>query len=129
MPQRQPQRRASEGSRAARSSQLSSLSWGNIIDGASEDEVAPEDSASNVASSATPSTSDGGPQWGCQPIHTLAGPMLEWSTVAEMPGKAKIRLKKPCLFCGHEYAGVPTTSASTSTRRGSRAMWPPAARS
>lgn len=33
--------------------------------------------------------------------------MLEWSTVAEMPGKAKSHLKKPCLFCGHEYAGGP----------------------
>lgn len=46
--------------------------------------------------------------WGRQPIQDLQGGSdLEWSTVVEACGRAKLVKSKPCLFCGFSYTGGP----------------------
>jgi hypothetical protein len=48
-------------------------------------------------------------KWGEEPIDTLTGTKLEWSTILEAQGRAKMRKAKAkeCVFCGKSYAGGP----------------------
>lgn len=46
-------------------------------------------------------------KWGEEPIDTLTGTKLEWSTILEAQGRAKMRKAKECAFCGKSYAGGP----------------------
>eukprot|EP00967_Tisochrysis_lutea_P023207 scaffold26560_cov36-Tisochrysis_lutea.AAC.1 len=45
--------------------------------------------------------------WGRQPLHELKGSQLEWSTIVEEGGRAKMTKLKQCLFCGFHYTGGP----------------------
>ena len=45
--------------------------------------------------------------WGTEDVDTLEGSALEWSTIEEVAGRAKVVRAKACLLCGHTYSGDP----------------------
>lgn len=87
-----------------------------ILEG--DDEITPEDSISNVnlgnANSEAGSSASASVEHGRQPIETLkAVGALEWAckplqTPQEIKDKVPKISTRPCLFCGHNFAGGPS---------------------
>jgi len=55
-------------------------------------------------------------EWGTEPMESLDGTRLEWSTIEEVDAKKKERKGKTCRLCGKTYAGGPDAIRAAGTR-------------
>jgi len=61
----------------------------------------------DMALALAPATARAASAWGTEEVDTLEGSALEWSTIEEAAGRAKVVRAKCCLFCRHSYVGGP----------------------